>query len=276
MTLEAVLQEKTAIPAGLEAHYVEIDGKFVLDVPGMKTQGDFDRYAEALKKRFADSTADLEKKNGGSMNRDDILAAVGEAMKKFKPGAKPGGEAGGGQVSEDVAQRLHDLERNVASLTETNQTLEKERDTALGNSRDTTIRNSLTEAAAAAGVDPKGVPNLVTLTQQNFEIAQDGTVVTKLEAGKGVSPNVKPADYFASIAREDSFRMFWPASKGAGADAGGGPGGGAGGDLGKGNPWTKAGWNMTEQGRIFQADKKEAERLMGVAGVKLGATAAVR
>jgi hypothetical protein len=276
MTLEAVLQDKTKIPAGLEAHYVEVDGTFVLDVPGMKTQTDFDKYAEALKKRFADGAADLDKKGGGHLNRDDILAAVGDAFKKFTPGGKPGNGAGGDPAGGDVAQRLHDLERNVASLTEDNTKLTKERDTALSTSRDTTIRNALTEAAGTAGADPSGVPNLVTLTQENFEIAQDGTVVTKLEAGQGVSPNVKPGDYFASIARDKQFRMFWPASKGAGADAGDGGAGGGAGDLGKGNPWTKAGWNMTEQGRVYTADKKEAERLMGVAGVKLGATHAVR
>ena len=278
MTLEAVLQEKSLIPAGLEAHYVERDGKFVLDVPGIKTQADFDNYAEALKKRFADGAADLEKRQGGSMSRDDILAAVGEAMKKFTPGGgKPNGQgANDDQAGGEVAQRLHDLERNVASLTETNLTLEKERDTALGNSRDTTIRNALTQAAATAGASAAGVPNLVSLTESDFEVAQDGSVVTKLDAGQGVSPNVKPADYFATKSRDQAFRMFWPASKGAGAGGGDGPGAGTGGDLGKGNPWTKAGWNMTAQGKLYTSNKQEAERLMGVAGVKLGATGFVR
>ena len=90
-----------------------------------------------------------------------------------------------------------------------------------------------------------------------------------------MSPNLKPQDFMATLARDPSFRMFWPKSVGAGADGGDG-GGGGGGDLGKDNPWTKAGWNMTRQSKLYSSDKAEAERLMKVAGVELGATAPVR
>lgn len=280
MTLEAVYEDKAKIPEGLAAHYVETDGVFVLDVPGMKTQKDFDAYADALKKRFTDAGADFARKNGAGLSRDDVLEVVEGALKKFAPkgGTPPKGDGAGAGPGADgeVATRLHDLERNVASLTEQNEGLQKERDAALDTSRDTTIRNSLTEAAAAAGVAPEGVGNLVSLVKQNFEVTQDGSVVTKLDAGAGVSPNTPPADFFSTIARDKSFRMFWPKSVGAGADGAGAGGAGAGGDLGKGNPWSKAGWNMTQQGQLFKANRKEAERLMQAAGVTLGATAPVR
>lgn len=280
MTLEAVYEDKAKIPEGLAAHYVETDGVFVLDVPGMKTQSDFDKYADALKKRYVDAGADFARKQGADLSRDDVLEVVEGALKKFAPkgGTPPKGDgAGAGPGAEgEVATRLHDLERNVASLTEKNEGLQKERDAALNTSRDTTIRNSLTEAAASAGVAPEGVGNLVSLVQQNFEVTQDGSVVTKLDAGAGVSPNTKPADYFSTLARDKSFRMFWPKSVGAGASGAGAGGPGAGGDLGKGNPWSKAGWNMTQQGKVFQSNRKEAERLMEVAGVTLGATAPIR
>jgi hypothetical protein len=280
MTLEAVYEDKAKIPEGLAAHYVETDGVFVLDAPGMKTQKDFDAYADALKKRFTDAGADFARKNGAGLSRDDVLEVVEGALKKFAPKGgtppKSDGAGAGSGVSDEIATKLHDLERNVASLTEQNERIQKERDVALNSSRDTTIKNSLTEAAAAAGVAPEGVGNLVSLVKQNFEITQDGSVVTKLDAGAGVSPNTPPADFFSTIARDKSFRMFWPKSVGAGADGAGAGGAGAGGDLGKGNPWSKAGWNMTQQGKQFQANRKEAERLMEVAGVTLGATAPVR
>lgn len=278
--LEAILSAKADIPEGLAAHYKESDGKFVLDVKGMKTQQDFDKYAEALKKRLEDAGTDFARKAGAGLSRDDVVDIVEGALKKFAlPGVKPDGQngkgTGGGELDGDVSVRLHDLERNVASLTEANTKLEKERDDALGKSRNTTIRNKLTEAANSAGATPEGVTNLVTLVEPNFEVAQDGSVVTKLEAGNGVSPNMKPDDYFSGIAREKAYRMFWPPSVGAGAD-GEGAGAGAGGDLGKGNPWTKAGWNMTKQSQAYTADKANAERLMKVAGVELGATQPVR
>lgn len=279
MTLEAVLSDATKIPEGLKDHYVETDGVFTLDVPGMKTQQDFDNYATALKKRFTDAGADFARKNDAGLSREDVAQLIEDGLKKFAPGVKPGDKPNGkgdDQVPGDVSARLHDLERNVASLTSDNKKLKGERDEALGKSRDTTIRNKLTQAANTAGATPEGVGNLVSLVEPNFEVAQDGSVVTKLDAGAGVSPNQKPDDYFSAIAREKAFRMFWPASKGAGAD-GDGPGGpGTGGDLGKGNPWTKAGWNLTTQGKLYSSNKTEAERLMKAAGVELGATVAVR
>jgi len=280
MTLEAVIQDKAKIPEALVDHYVETDGVFVLDVDGMKTQKDFDDYASALKKRLTDAGADFAKKQGAGLSRDDVLEVVEGALKKFAgPGAKPGkgnGADGGDGEGGDVSARLHDLERNLAAVTKELTTAKKERDDALGKSKNTTIRNELTQAANAAGATPEGVTNLVTLVEPNFEVTQDGSVVTKLEAGPGVSPNQKPEDYFAAVARDKAFRMFWPKSVGAGADGEGAGGPGAGGDLGKGNPFSKAGWNMTAQSKLYAGNKPEAERLMKAAGVELGAVAPVR
>jgi len=174
-----------------------------------------------------------------------------------------------------VSARLHDLERNLADLTEKNEKLQKERDDALGASKSTTITNALTQAAAKAGASPDGVANLVSLIEDKFETSQAGDVVTKLEPGKGVTPNQAPEDYFATLARQKDFRMFWPKSVGAGADGEGAGGPGAG-DLSGKNPWTKAGWNITNQSKQYAADKVEAGRLMTAAGVKLGATSPVR
>ena len=275
MTLEAILEDKAKIPEGFGDHYKEVDGKFVLQVGGMKSQIDFDNYAEALKKRYADAAADVSRKTGAGVTRDELMATVEEALKKAgvataKPNGKGEPDPGGG----DVSARLHDLERNLASLTEKNELLEKERDDALGTSRSTTITNALTQAATKAGATPDGVGNLVQLIENKFEVSQAGDVVTKLEAGKGVTPNQAPEDYFSSLARVPEFRMFWPKSAGAGADAGSGSGGS--GDLTGANPWSKKGWNVTNQSKQYAADKAEAERLMKVAGVGLGAVAPVR
>jgi len=275
MTLEATLDDKAKIPEGFGDHYKEVDGKFVLQVGGMKTQDDFDNYAEALKKRYADAAADVSRKTGAGVTRDELMATVEEALKKAGVSTgKPNGKGDDKDQGGDVSARLHDLERNLASLTEKNEQLQKERDDALGTSRSTTITNALTQAATKAGATPDGVGNLVQLIEDKFEVSQAGDVVTKLEAGKGVTPNQAPEDYFASLARVPEFRMFWPKSAGAGADAG--SGGGGSGDLSAANPWSKAGWNVTNQSKQYAADKPEAERLMKAAGVKLGATSPVR
>jgi hypothetical protein len=276
MTLEAMLDDKAKIPEGFGDHYKEVDGNFILQVGGMKTQDDFDNYAEALKKRYADAAADVSRKTGAGVTRDELMTTVEEALKKAGVAtAKPNGKGAGDDQGGDVSARLHDLERNLASLTEKNDLLTKERDDALGTSRSTTITNALTQAATKAGATPDGVGNLVQLIEDKFEVSQAGDVVTKLEAGgKGVTPNQPPEDYFASLARVPEFRMFWPKSAGAGADAG--SGGGGSGDLTGANPWSKAGWNVTNQSKQYTADKAEAERLMKAAGVKLGDTSPVR
>ena len=76
MTLEATIQDKAKIPEGLADHYVETDGVFVLAVNGLKSQKDFDDYAEALKKRLTDAGADLARKHGPGRGRD----AVGDQL----------------------------------------------------------------------------------------------------------------------------------------------------------------------------------------------------
>lgn len=274
MPLLAIIDEKSAIPAGLESFYTEADGKFVLQVEGMKSQKDFDNYAEALKKRFTDAAADFSKNNNAGFTRDDVKAAIKEQFEKFQapaPGAKPNGD--GGEPGGDVSARLHDLERNAAKSEETITKLTEERDAALGASRSTTIKNALNSAAGKAGATPEGINNLVTLVETNFELTQDGQVVTKLDS-KTTSPNTSPDDFFSAAAREKQYRMFWPPSKGAGADNDGDPG--SGGDLGSGNPWTIKGWNMTKQSEVYKNSATEAERLAKAAGVKLGAVAGIR
>lgn len=280
MPLQSVIADKASIPAGLETFYLEKDGKFVLEVEGMKTQADFDDYAKALKARFTDAATDFSKGNDGGLSREDIFNHIDKSFKSFAEGlTKPngdGGDGGDGDTDPKILARLHDLERNAESSKDQIAKLTEERDEALGKSRDTTIRNTLSESAMKAGASADGVSNLVTLTESNFELTQDGQVVTKLVEGSG-TPNQKPDDFFAAAARDKQFRMFWPASKGAGADNDGGGGGpGEGGDLGKGNPWSKAGWNMTAQGKMIRENRAEADRLMTAAGVKLGAVAPIR
>jgi len=279
MPLELQYTEQTKIPEALREYYVENDGVFMLDAPGLKTQTDFDNYADALKKRFADASADFSKRNSAGLSRDDVVEIMEGALKKFTPQNNNNnsgqGDNNGNQGDGEVSARLHDLERNLASVSEELSTAKQERDDAIGNRQQTSIRNQLTQAVIKSGVIPDGVGNLVTLVESNFEEAQDGSVVTKLEAGKGVSPNQNPADYLASLARQKEFRMYWPPSQGAGADGSGGGAGGAG-DSGSGNPWSKAGWNMTAQSKMYSSNKAEAETMMKVAGVALGAIAPVR
>ena len=130
----------------------------------MKTQVDFDAYAEALKKRFTDSAADLAKANGGNLSREDIFAHVDEALKKGfeQHGAKPNGDDGeggtGGEGGGDMSPRVC-MTWNATSRQNKDrhdrQTDPGTRRRFGGKSRDTTIRNTLVRSRNQSGRDAR-------------------------------------------------------------------------------------------------------------------------
>ena len=259
------------VPAEHAALYVEKDGKAVLQIAGVKTQADFDRYATALKARLADQAADLAAAQKAGLSRDDVVKLIREVA--TPPGAAdPGqGQPGTGKVDPAAAQRVHDLERELASIKDQLGKETKQREAAQQTATTTTIKNALTGAAAKAGVRPEAVDSFVELIRGNFEQSADGQVVTKLEGNaiQGVSPNSKPDEVLAAVKRQPNFSYFWPESKGSGGSSNGsGGGGGAGSD----NPWSKDGWNMTKQGQAITANRSEAEAMAKAAGSHIGAT----
>jgi hypothetical protein len=259
------------VPAEHAALYVEKDGKAVLEISGIKTQADFDRYATALKARLADQAADLAAAQKAGLSRDDVVKLIREVA--TPPGTPaPGQEPPpGGKVDPANAQRVHDLERELASIKDQLGNEKQQREKAQQTATDTTIKNALTGAAAKAGVRPEAVDSFVELIRGNFEQSAEGFVVTKLEGNtiQGVSPNSKPEEVLTAIKRQPNFSYFWPESKGAGGGPGGAGGGGGG--AGADNPWSKAGWNMTAQGQAIRTNRAEAEALAKAAGSFIGA-----
>ena len=61
MALKAILDSLTDVPEALHGEYVERNGKFELQVEGMKTQGDVDRLQTALTKERNDHKASKDK-----------------------------------------------------------------------------------------------------------------------------------------------------------------------------------------------------------------------
>ena len=259
----------TAVPAEHAALYIEKDGKAVLQLAGIKTQADFDNYATALRARLADAAGDLKAVKNQGMSRDEITALIKDVATAVR--APNGDDRNGGKGGDDgqLADRVHELERELASTQEQLTTAQTEGENAKKTATSTTIRNALATAAAKAGVRPAAVPGFVQLVEANFELASSGQVVTKLEGVTvpGVTPNTAPEPFMAAIQRASDFSHFWPDSKGSGASGGGGGGGGKG---GADNPFTNEGWNMTLQGNLIRSDRPEAERLAKAAGTSIG------
>lgn len=260
----------TAVPPEQLALYKEKDGKAVLDLSGLKTTADFDRYATALKARLADATGDLKGVQGQGMTRDEIMSAITDAAAKL---GKPNGDGRAGKTGDgdaELATRVHDLERELKATKDKLETSESVGKAAKTQAIENTIKNALTGAAVKQGVRPEAVDSLVTLVAKSFEVSGEGGVVTKLEGTHpaGVTPNSAPDVFFSAIKRANDYSYFWPGSKGGGATPPGS--GGTGGDAN--NPWSAKGWNLTNQAVAVRANRGDAELLAKQAGSFIGAT----
>lgn len=270
MELADTYESLTAVPAELAALYIEQDGKAVLKLDGLKTESDFTNYQTALKARLADAAGDLKAVKNQGMTRDDITAAIADAVGKLKPDNGDGRGNGGKGDDSALALRVHDLERELAATTDKLTAAETAGSEAKKTTSETQIKNSLSVAATKAGVRPTAVDQVVQLIFGNFEQSADGNVVTKLEGQtvQGVTPNTAPDGFMAAIKRSQDWAHFWPDSQGSGAGGGGSGGGGGGG--GSDNPFSADGWNMTKQGQLVTSDRPEAERLAKQAGTSIG------
>ena len=274
MTLKASYESKDEIPTEFAALFTEKDGVWLLtEVEGIKTQGDFDRFEAAMKKRLADQAAKFTNGSSG-LSKDELRELFLEAAKELGVGGGNGTGGGTGSAGGGGDGKLHDLERRMSALETENKKLTGERDAARTEADGVKLTTQLERAALKAGAEPKALDMLVRLTRDDFELDSKGQAVVKLEPSvSGVTPNASPADYFKAIQTDEAFTRFWPSSSGGGA---GGSGGGGGGSLGKENPFSKAGWNLTKQSQLIRSNRPEAERLAQIAGVKFGAVAPVK
>jgi len=263
--------DPTEVPTEHQALYVEKDGKAVLQLAGLKTQSDFERYGDALKKRYAEQAArTAADANDLPLGNKDIKRLVADTVKELGIG-KPG-DTGKGDKGDADTPELHDLKRELAAVKSDLEETRKREQTASQTAQATQIKTALQGEAAKSGIRPEAIDPFVNLIRDNFELSQDGRVVVKLEGNdiKGVTPNSSPADALALLKRDPSFSYFWPGSKGAGGSTNNNSGGGAG--AGAENPWSAKGWNLTKQGQVVKQDRAEADRLAAAAGVKVGAT----
>ena len=80
--------------------------------------------------------------------------------------------------------------------------------------------------------------------------------------GVGVATGTAPDAWLADM--REARPHWWPASSGGGARGSSGAGGFA------KNPFSKTGWNLTEQARAVTADRTRAEQMAKAAGTAIG------
>lgn len=262
-SLAATVDSLEGVPEALHGFYVERDGKFHLQVTGLPTQADVTRLNEALRKERNDHQQLKDRvKLLGERRIEDVVTEL-ERIPEL--------EAGQGQVDDDkinqmvearIKSRLGPVERERDGLrtqvTEKDKTIEgfqaKERTRA--------IHDKVRAAATKAKLLPEAVEDALLLADRVFEV-EDGTERVVTRDGVGVTPGIEPEAWFSDM--QPKRPHWWGPSQG-----GGGRGNGGGGGDTSNNPFTHAGWNLTEQGKLVNADRAKAEQLARAAGTTIG------
>ena len=277
--LKVIYEKAEEIPEGFTDLYVERGGKFELaGIEGVKTQGDIDRLNEAIRKEKADHKAAKEKlAKFGELNPDELPAQL-EELNEAK--ARLASLAADGKLDEGkIAERIQTaVDRALGPVNREKAAIERqyaadrlklaEKDAEIAK-RDqqilnTKIEHALREGAVVAAVLPSAIDDAVTLSVKNFEVTEDGRIITKADAG--VTPGLDPKEFFKD--RQETKPHWFPVSLGGGARGGKGPTGQT-----TGNPWSEQGWSLKGQGEYYKTHGAEkAAAAAASVGSKIGAT----
>lgn len=265
MELEFEYASLNDVPETFRPLYAEADGKARLTaVKGVKSQRDVDNLSEALRKERNDHAL---AKNGlkvwEGLSFDDVKSKLTEYedLKAIAEG-KIDNTKLEKLVEPKLAQAKAPLERKINELT----TATQERDQKIAELTNQIIsrdRNDLVRSAATElKVLSSALPDVELYASMVLERDASGVFVTK--AGlPGITPGQDVKAFLKDM--QNSRPHWWPTSQGGGA------GGGTGGGFSGTNPFSKDGWNVTEQGKFIREHGVEkAGALARAAGTTLG------
>lgn len=253
------------IPEAYRNLYTENNGTFALtQVQGIKTQQDVNNVMESLRKERNDHSAIKQKYSVfGDKDPNEILTQLDRIaeLEAAAAGAKSPEE-----LETLVAARLQTktgpLERELAEVKTQLQAALEESTEYKTQIRNSTIANDIRAAAVKAKVRPEAIDDLIFQGQTLFDLDETGKSIAK--AGGSITPGIMPEVWLTELKQIKPF--YWPASQGVGAKPGFHmPGGGL-------NPFTKEGWNKTQQYEMVRNDREKAEQMAKAAGVEIGAT----
>lgn len=255
--LKFICATKEEIPEGLESHYTEANGKWVLNCEGAVPTARLDEFrtnnVEMKKQLEAFAGIDPVKAKELMDKADEIEAAKANTDDKVKE-----------LVDKRVAKMKeeHDREMGVvrAKLAETEGQLSKR-----------TIDAELIGAGGEFGLRTTAHDDAVARGRSVFKL-EDGQPVAydpktgEKAYGKDGTP-LTPREFMEGLTKTAT-HLFEP-SEGGGSGGSGSGGGGGGGNASGPNPWEKATFNLTRQAAIMRESHADAKRLAAKAGVVL-------
>ncbi|HOF72326.1 MAG TPA: hypothetical protein PLV05_02150 [Verrucomicrobiota bacterium] len=256
MALKFKIKSKDEIPAGLEAHYVEREGGWVLDAEGAVEKGKLDEF-RANNIKLSQELAEQKKRFEG-IDPEQVRKLAEEKQR-----LEEAQQIKAGEVEKVVEARVKaargELEKQVAAV-------RAERDAL--NVRLVTIQidQGVVAAASKRGLRPTAIPDITARARQVFRLVNgvplafeaDGQTV---RVGKDGS-TAMTLDEWVEQQVADAPHLF---ESNAGGGAAGNGSGGAGGNRSGRNPFRKETWNLTEQMKLERTDPALAARLRAAA-----------
>jgi hypothetical protein len=231
MALRQSYESSTEVPSGLQEHYSERDGRWMLtldppleDVSGLKTALNTER---GLRREAEKQVTDFKTKFEG-IEPEEVhkLRDRVRGLDDSEVYDKQGIEALVGRRTESMKtehdRQVRAMEREITQLKDTVSTTDRKW-------RQDRIKTALLDAVNTAGVDK---PAIVDAVQRGLSVFTDlddqGAVIAKsgdeVHYGKdGVHP-LTPSEWIASLKASGEASHLWRSSSGGGAPAHHGPG----------------------------------------------------
>lgn len=284
MALKAIVDTLDDVPEALHGEYKEqkIGDKtvYVLDLEGVDNHPAVVNLKTAHERVKADKTklsGDLAAAAARLKNVPEDFDADEYERLRTEEAARlkdPGNTDVRKQIETATAAVKSQYETKLAKQKKDFETEIAERDgkiTALdADLRKRLVTDGLTAALTEAGVTaPPFIKAARALLEPGVEvIEEDGARVAKMKADLGGDDIAK---YVANWVQGDEGKVFVAQAKGGDASGSQRP------RSTDSNPFGKAGWNKTEQGRLLRSDRRKAESLAQAAGFKtLDAAVAAR
>lgn len=264
MAIKTIIDKLEDVEEKYRDLYVEKNGKFEIQVEGMKTQGDVDRLQSALTKERGDHKETKKKfEVFGDKKPDEILALLDRIPELEAAAAGKLDDQKINELAEKrVISKVAPLERKIANL----ENGIKERDTKITefSQREVTrtIHDSIREAVGkSSGFQQTALEDVLLFGERHLTLNEEGKVVTK--EGVGVTPGIDPAVWLSEMQQRKAHWWGPTNGGGAGGNRGGNGNGGA-------NPFSADHWNVTEQGKMVRENKTRAEQMAKSAGTTVG------
>ncbi len=261
------------IPASEDAladMYIERDGKWELNVEGLKTDADLARVQTSLSgERDAHKKTKASLAAWGDLKHDEVVTSL-DRIPELEAAA--GGTLDEAAIEDIVSKRVDTrirktmapLERDLLKVTGERDTLAGDNKVlsagALTRAREDVLRPLMT----AAKIVPEHQEDVLMYAERHLERDDETNTFFAKKDINGVTSGSTPKDWLEELCLR---RPGW-----LGESVGGGArGSGGGGGFSGANPWTRDNWNMTEQGRVQTTKGLEvAQKMAKAAGTVLG------